>query len=150
MDEEPSEYIDFIAKYKDWVAIKRMGIRSATKPQEIAYHLAGISAAMERRDFALLGINTALLDSTADKLTADMKRSYDSLATAVQSISSADAKKALSDSCPDKSLIRLAESYLLRKVIRNLGFDTGMSQLSLSKIYKELKPPRMPGRKPKA
>ena len=25
--DDPSEYIDFMAKYKDWISIKRLGIR---------------------------------------------------------------------------------------------------------------------------
>ncbi|MGH2638311.1 MAG: DUF2666 family protein, partial [Rhabdochlamydiaceae bacterium] len=42
--EDPSEYVDFMVKYKDWISIKRLVIRPDTKPQEIAFALAGIRA----------------------------------------------------------------------------------------------------------
>ena len=150
MDEEPSEYIDFIAKYKDWVAVKRIGIRESTKPEEIAFYLAGIKGTIGRKEYALLGINTQVLDAVAEKLTTNMKKDYPSLGIAVSRISDANTKKAIAESCANKDLSKVAASYLLYRVIKNLGFSPTVSQEALSKVFPGLKPPKSPGRKPKA
>ena len=42
-EDKPEEFVDFSAKYKEWVAVKRLRITPQTKPEEIAYHLSPIS-----------------------------------------------------------------------------------------------------------
>jgi hypothetical protein len=149
--DEPSEYIDFMAKYKDWVAIKRMGIRSGTKPEEAVYHLAGIRSTIDTRMYRLLGIDTTVLDKASASITSGMRKSYDSLGEAVKRMGSAEAKSALSASCNGrKELEQIAATYLLGKVITDLKFDSCVNQLILSKVFPELKPPKAPGRMGKA
>ncbi len=148
--EEPEEYVDFMIKYKDWISIKRLGIRPNTTPQEVVFHLAGIRNLIDSRACKLLGIKTETLDSFASSVTSGMKKSE--LSIAVAKLDSKESKAAIDSSCENKDLIPLAKAYLLNKIITELGLVTGVDQLAMSKIWKELKPPKFPGmgRKKKA
>jgi len=146
--DEPDEYVDFMAKYKDWISIRRFGIRPNTTPQEVVYHLAGIRATMEGKMYPLLGIKTGVLDTFADGATQGLKKK--DLPQIVAKLESQEAKQAISASSTE-TLAPLAKVYLLNKLITNVGLETGIGQLSMSKIFPELKPPKMPpvGRKKK-
>ncbi len=147
---EEEDSIDFLAKYGDWVAIKKMRIRPDTKPEEIAFHLASIRRSIDRKAFEVLGIDTASLDSYANSLTSGARKSYASLAEAIGKLGTAEARDVASKACNGKEeLAGIASVYLLRKVVQNLGFDLDVNQEMLSKIYPSLKIRKPLGRKPK-
>lgn len=150
--DEPDEYIDFMAKYKEWVSIRRLGIREKTTPQEVVYHLAGIRTTIDSKALPLLGIKGGILDTFAKSATSGLKKKATDLSIAVAKLDSPEAKKAIDDSCDNKVLIPIAKAYLLNKIIGNVGYYTGVDQLAMSKIFPELKPPKAPGmgRKKKA
>jgi hypothetical protein len=150
--DEPDEYVDFMVKYKDWISIRRLGIRPNTTPQEVVYHLAGIRSTIDSKAYNLLGIKTSILDSFAKNSTQGLKKKTTDLSMALTKIDSPEAKSAIAESCTNETLAPLAKSYLLNKIITEVGFDTGIGQLAMSKVYPELKPPKMPpmGRKKKA
>jgi hypothetical protein len=149
--DEAEEYIDFLAKYKDWVAIKRIGIRPETKPEEIAYYLAGIRTTIDSKAYKFLGIKTSVLDEFIARVTSGKRKSYGSLSEVINAISGPEAKAALSDACGEnKSQVPLAEIYMLGKAISAIGFDVSLNQTIMSKVFPELKPPKKPpGRKKK-
>lgn len=150
--EDPEEYVDFMVKYRDWVAIKRLGIRPDTHPEEIVYHLAGIRSTIDGHSYRILGVDTGALDKLAGQLTAGKSRSYESLGSALKEIGSADTKKRLKDICQSPTLEKLAESYLLARVVSSLNFEQSIRQETMAKLYPELKLklPKGPGRKRKA
>ena len=140
------EHIDFTAKYRDWVSIRRMAIYGDTKPEEVAYHLAGIRGVADIKSAVFLGIDTAALDDYSLKVVGGSKKGYRNLADAIARMDSTEAKGVVSASCPDKSLVPVAQSYLLGKIILDSGYNASVSQSMLSKIYKHLKPPKGLGR----
>ncbi len=140
------EHVDFTAKYRDWVSIRRMAIYGDTKPEEVVYHLAGIRWVVDSKSFVFLGIDVAALDDYSSKVAGDPKKGYRNLADAIARMDSAEAKGVISASCPDKSLVPIAQSYLLGRIISISGYSTSVSQTALSKIYKHLKPPKGLGR----
>jgi hypothetical protein len=145
--EEPSEYIDFMAKYKDWISIKRMGIYGDTRPEEVVFHMALIRSTIDNKAFELLGIKTDVLDTAAGVVTAGKKSGYSSLAEAISALDSPDTKKAIAEACGEKGdLSPVAKIYLLGKVLNNLNFDSGINQKVLSKIYPDLKIKKPMGR----
>lgn len=150
--DEPEEYIDFMAKYKDWIAIRRLGIRPDTKPEEIVHHMAGIRATIENKAYSFLGIKLNLLDEYAGRLTSGVRKSYSSLGKVVESLGSSEAKGVLENSCDNKELVPIAEIYLLGKAITNLGFDASINQSVMAKVFPDLKMPKPPrlGRKRKS
>jgi hypothetical protein len=147
MEDEP-DHIDFLVKYKDWIAIKRMLIRDITTPQEIAYHLSGIRTSADSRTYRILGIKTDVLDAYVDTTTAPMKKNFESLGTAIIALRGAEAKKAVADACT-KELEDVAWCYLVGRLANALNSPAAVDQLLLSKIYKELKPPKQAGRRKK-
>lgn len=147
---EGSDSIEFSAKWKEWVVIKRTTIREDTRPEEIVFSLASIRQTIDRKAFELLGIDTRALDDYAAGTTTGKRKSFKDMAEAVQSLSSAEAKDAVGKSCAAKpELEEVARTYLFRKVIQSLGFDFDVNQEMLSKAYPGLKLPKPRGRQPK-
>jgi len=142
--DEPDQYIDFMAKYKDWISIKRLGIREETKPEEVVHHMAGIRATIDGKSFQVLGIKTDILDKYANEIALGSKKNYSSLAGALNRLDSIETKKAIAESC-SKELSSIAEIYLLGKVITKIGYDTGINQAATKKIWPYLKMPKAPG-----
>jgi hypothetical protein len=147
---EGSDSIEFSAKWKEWVVIKRTTIRDDTKPEEIVFSLASIRQTIDRKAFDLLGIETTGMDEYATKVTTGMRKNFKDLAQAVQSLSSSEAKEIIEKACASKpELQEVARTYLFRKVIQALGFDFDVNQEMLSKVYPNLKLPKPRGRQPK-
>jgi hypothetical protein len=142
--DEPEEYIDFMAKYKDWISIKRIGIRENTVPAEVVNYLAGVRTTIDSKAYPMLQIKTSMLDAYAAKVCEGLKKNYGSLASAFSKMDSPETKKVIVESC-SKELAPVAETYLLNKVITTLGFDVSINQPMMSKIYPELKLPKTPG-----
>ncbi len=143
---EAEEYVDFMVKYKDWIALKRMGIRENTRPEEIVFHLAAIRRAIDAKSYGILGIKTAVLDNYANEATKGLKKNASSLAAVAQKFGEGSAKGAIDQSCDNKDLKPLAEIYLLGKMITNTGYDTSINQETMSKIWKNLKVKKPRGR----
>jgi len=151
MGSSESDSIEFLAKYREWVAIKKMSISNDVKPEEVAFHLASIRQTIDRKAFEILGIKTSELDAYADKLTNNARKSYKNLAELLPSLGSQEAKAVVENSCKEKpELGEVANAYLFRKVAQNLGFDFDVNQEMLAKVYPYLKIPKPLGRKPKA
>ncbi len=147
--EEADQYIDFMAKYKDWIAIKRIGIREHTKPEEIAFYLAGIRAVAEKKAYPILGIKTEVLDNFVAGSTKGMGKTTDSLVTIASIFRNNAAKEAVEQSTGgNKDLRQFAEAYLLNQLICAVGFETSLSQAAMAKVWKELKLPKPKGRLP--
>ncbi len=134
MTEEPTQYIDFTARYKNWISIKKMSIRKDTELPEIVFHLAGIRNTFDKKLFSLLNINTDILDEFAEKAKSS-KKNYNSL---INSLKLLNNKEIINKAC-DKKLKKVAEIYLLNKIIINSGFNTIITQELISKLYPELK-----------
>lgn len=147
---EGTDSIEFSAKWKEWVVIKRTTIREDTKPEEIVFSLASIRQTIDRKSFDLLGIETTGMDEYATKVTTGMRKNFKDLAQAIQSLSSSEAKEIIEKACAAKpELQEVARTYLFRKVIQVLGFDFDVNQEMLSKVYPNLKLPKPRGRQPK-
>ncbi|MEM3841517.1 MAG: DUF2666 family protein [Candidatus Micrarchaeaceae archaeon] len=137
--EDPSEYIDFLAKYKEWISIKRLGIRADTKPEEVVFHLAGIRNTVDQRSYKILGINVAKLDEIASKLSSGKAKKYAGLSDIAKELSSQPVKREIAEAVESQTLQKFAEIYVLNKAMAAIGLDTAITQESLQKLYPELK-----------
>ncbi len=147
---EGTDSIEFSAKWREWVVIKRATIREDTKAEEVVFSLASIRQTIDRKAFELLGVQTGVLDEYATKVSSGRRKSFKDLAEVVQTLGSSEAKEAVSASCtPKPELEEVARTYLLRKTMQSLGFDFDVNQEMLSKIYPSLKLPKPRGRKAK-
>ncbi len=151
MGEDPEEYVDFLAKYKDWISIKRLGIRPDTKPEEIVFHMAGIRNTIDMKAFPIMGIRTGVLDEAAGRITSGKRKSFESLGEAITQLGGADAKRAVEESCAErKELAPLSWAYLIGRVLNNLDYDASINQKALSKIFPNLKIKKPLGRQKKS
>ncbi len=148
--EEEGDYIDFLAKYKDWISIRRLGIYPDTRPEEVVFHLAGVRSAIESKAPIFMGIDVSKLDEVAAKLTQGKSKNYQSLSEAIAQFSSKEVKAAIVDACSGRQeLARLAEACLLGKVLNSLGFSSSINQEAMSKIFPDLKIKKPLGRSKK-
>ena len=99
--DEPKEYIDFMARYRDWIAIKRIGIREGTDPKEVSLYLATVKETIEPKFYKFLEIDTHALDELADSMTKGMKKGYDSLAAVLPRMNDKSVKESILKACKD-------------------------------------------------
>jgi hypothetical protein len=145
-----SDSIEFSARYRDWVVIKKASVHEDTKPEEVAFALASIRQTLDKKSFEFLGIDLCALDSYADSITNGKAKRYNDLAAAIQGLGSPEAKTAVEKSIGQKQELKeIANTYLLRRIMKGLKFDTDMNQEMLAKAYPHLKLPKPPGRRPK-
>jgi len=146
MEEEFSkEQIMFLAKYKDWIVVKKLSIDPTTTPQEIAGGLAGINATMIRKAFDFVGIDKEAVDAYAQQVCKGRRKSYANLAEALTSIKPGEMKEALAKACTEEKFLPFAEIYFLRCVLTALGFNTEVDTKTLSDVFPELKFPKPRG-----
>jgi hypothetical protein len=146
-----SDSIEFVARYKNWLAVKKIQITEGTAPEEIALQLSSIRQSVDRKSFEILGIDTAAIDAYAAELTKGARKSYPALAEALQRLGTKEVKEFVKGATGGKEeLAELASTYLFRRTVQNLAFDFDVNPDLLQKAYPKLKVPKPPGRKPKA
>ncbi|MDE1855306.1 MAG: DUF2666 family protein [Candidatus Micrarchaeota archaeon] len=143
--------IEFLAKYKNWLAVKKIHIDEKTAPEEIVLQLSSIRQSVDKKSFELLGIDVAKLDAYATQLVSGKRKSYGSLAEVIQKLSAGDVKEVVNGATGGKpELAEIASTYLFRKTVQGLTFDFDVNPEMLQKAFPNLKVPKPPGRKPKA
>ena len=143
--------IEFLARYKNWLAVKKIHIDEKTAPEEIVLQLSSIRQSVDKKSFELLGIDVAKLDAYAAQLVGGKRKSYGSLAEVIQKLSGSDVKEVVNGSTGGRpELAEIASTYLFRKTVQGLMFDFDVNPEMLQKAFPGLKVPKPPGRKPKA
>ncbi len=149
----PYAGVAFMAKYKDWISIKKLSIDKETKPEEVAAHLTSIRMATDRKLPQILGINTEELDLYANDSTNNMRKSVANLEKIVDILCSDNTKKTVSKAIPSDSVRGIAVIYLFGKMLQNIKMDLDVSSDTLVSMFPGLKIPkpkgRMPGQKKK-
>jgi hypothetical protein len=149
-----SEGISFMAKYGDWISVKKLSIDARTKPEEIAAHLSSIRMATDRKAPQVLGVNTESLDIYASSITDNLRKSAANLERITAALCSAEAKKCVDEACVgDQSIRDAALIHLFSRMMQNLKVDLEVSPDTLMDMFPGLKIPkprgRMPGQKKK-
>lgn len=149
-----SEMIYFMAKYKEWISIKKMNIRENTKPEEVSAHLSSIRATVDRKEAEFIGIDVFTLDSYAAGLTENLRKSVANLQKMLDAINSAEGKKQIEAACQGDLVLRdAAQAYLLKTLLQSIKFDYDVNPQTLMDMFPGLKIPkpkgRMPGQKKK-
>ncbi len=125
-EEDIGDHIAFIAKYHDWIAIKKLGLE---KVQD--YEVSGI----------LCGTNHTLVNKGFD------------FAGAKADVSVAGKRKTLGNLCAALSELALSggmeDAFRVAKAMEGVGYRPYASPDMLTAAYPDIKPPKMRGRKPK-
>ncbi len=144
----PYAGVAFMAKYKDWISIKKLSIDKETKPEEVAVHLTSIRMATDRKLPQILGINTEELDLYANDSTNNMRKSVANLEKIVDILCSDNTKKTISKAIPSDSVRGIAVIYLFGKMLQNIKMDLDVSSDTLVNMFPGLKIPKPKGRIP--
>lgn len=139
--------ISFMAKYKDWVSIKKLSIDANTKPEEVSAHLSSIRLATDRKTAQILGVDTDALDAYASEMTGNMRRSAANLQKVTQIMCDANTKKQL-DAASNPSIREAAIIYLFGRMLQNIKIDLEVSPDTLMDMFPGLKIPKPKGRLP--
>ncbi len=129
----------FTARYKDWMVVKKLSIDEKTTPQEVSAALASIEATLSRKGYQFTGINQEAVEALASKLTGTKRKSYVSLSEALSQLKPAELKTELLAACPTPAHLPIAENYLLKCMLDNLGFRTNLDTETLSGTFPEIK-----------
>ncbi len=132
----PKDKIALLAKYKSWVAIKKMSIDPKLQDYEVSGTLCAINETLVKKAFDFSQIDLIALDTEAKKLTKGKRKSYSTIGEIIESI-------------PDKNQNKLEKAYLLHAILRELKVRPYAHRLMLSKQYKDIKVPKPRGRMPK-
>lgn len=138
MGEEIGE-VNFTARYKDWMVVKKLSIESNTTPQEVSAILASVEATLSRKSYEFTGINQVKIEELAAKLTGGKRKSYVSLAESLSAMKPAELKAELAAACPSPAHLPIAENYLLKVMLDSLGFRTNLDMETLSGTFPEIK-----------
>lgn len=133
----PKDKIALLAKYKSWVAIKKMSIDPKVQDYEVSGTLCAINETLVKKAFEFSQIDLTALDTEAKKLTNGKRKSYSTIGELIESL-------------PDKKWNKLENAYLLHSILRELKVRPYAHRLMLSKQYKDIKVPKPRGRMPKA
>jgi hypothetical protein len=126
-EERPAEdEAVFVGKHGEWFAVKKMSIDATTKRHEIAGILATIDATVRRKMFDFAGIGKEAVEARAAALTKGKRKAYGNLAEALAGVKEGEFKAE-------------EASYLLDRILSNLGFAAWPSTETLSEVYPDLK-----------
>lgn len=125
--------ISLIARYKDWISIKKMGVEGKTQDYEVAGILSAINTTLVKKAFDFLNPDKSV-ESIAASITKGKRKSFINLANALKEVS------------PSLTGDRIRDAYLLKCVFENLGFAPYANVEVLSAAYPDLKAPKPRGR----
>ncbi|MFH1520417.1 MAG: DUF2666 family protein [Candidatus Micrarchaeota archaeon] len=132
-DEKIEDFIGFMGKYKEWVAVKKLGL-TKVQDYEVSGILSGVNHTIVNKAFDFAGVNKN--DVLVDSIVKGKRKSYNNLAAALKEL-----ETKLTNG-PD-------DVYLVCKVFENLGFKPYASPGMLTDAHPDIKPPKVKGRKPK-
>lgn len=131
--EEPGDHIAFIAKYGNWVAIKKLGLEKA-RDYEVSAMLAGVNHTLVNKSFDFAGAKD---DKTVQEVLAGKSRkSCTNLCAALEVLAPRLTGAA-------------GDAYLVARVMEGVGYKPYASPEMLTEAYPDVKPPKVKGRKPK-
>ena len=136
---EPTGEVAFTARYRDWMVIKKLSVDEKTTPQEVAAALASVEATLSRKSYEFSGINLGAIEAIAQKLMTGKRKSFVSLSEALSSLKPTELKAELLAACPTEKHLPIAENYLLKAMLDQMGFKTNLDGETLSQAYPEIK-----------
>lgn len=132
-EEKPEDVIAFIAKYKDWVSVKKLGLENV-QDYEVSGILSGINHTVVTKIFDFAGVNKD--EALADSIAKAKRKSYGNLLGALRELE-------------PKLTGEPEDAFVVLKVFEKLGYKPYASPEMLTDAHPDIKPPKVKGRKPK-
>lgn len=143
------DQIQFIAKYADWTAIKKMKITEQTDPVMIMEFLAGLGFTFDRKIEENLKktVNLEEVDKVLNELIEGGKKA-DNIAKVIASVNGpkiGSIAKQLADSNPSwqkgekKEIEEFIRTYAMRKALKELKVRVDYSHIEIPGMKKAMK-----------
>jgi hypothetical protein len=132
-EEKIGDFIGFIGKYCDWIAIKKLGLENV-QDYEVSAILAGINHTVVNKAFDFAGLKKD--DALVNAIAGGRRRSLGNVALALRALE-------------PKLTGGQEDAYLVCKVLETLGYKPYASPEMLTDAHPDIKPPKVKGRKPK-
>ncbi len=136
---EDTSEVSFSARYKDWMVIKKMSVDEKTTPQEVSAILASVEATLTHKSYEFTGISQPQIEAMAERLIKGKRKSFVSLAEALSQLKPTELKTELLAACPSPAHLPIAENYLLKVMLDQMGFRTNLDGETLSGTFPEIK-----------
>ncbi len=128
--------IAFVGRYREWLAVKKLGVNEKTQDYEVAGILSSINTTLVKKTFDFLHPDRGM-DAIAAAATRGKRKSFINLVDALRQVK------------PSLTGNRINDAYLLKCVYENLGFAPYANVEILVGAYPDLKAPKPRGRKAK-
>ncbi len=125
--------IAFIARYKEWISIKKMSMEKRTQDYEVAAILSSINTTLVNKSFDFLRLDGGL-KAIADAVTKGKRKSFVNLTEALRQVT------------PSLTGDRIRDAFLLKCIFENLGFAPYANVDVLISAYPHLKVAKPRGR----
>jgi len=129
----PVARVALLAKFKSWIAIKKMGIVPGVQDYEVSATLCAINETLVKKAFDFSKIDLVALDTHAKKLAAGKRKSFQNVSEAVASL-------------PEKGRKPIENAYLLFAVLREMNVSHYSQREMLMKAHPDVKIPKPRGR----
>jgi hypothetical protein len=123
-EEEIGDHIAFIAKYKDWISIKKLGLEKV-QDYEVSGILCGINNTLVSKGFDFAGAKAGTV--------AEKRKTFGNLGAALSEL----------------ALSGREDAFVVAKAMEGIGYKPYASPEMLTAAYPDIKPPKVRGRKPK-
>ena len=135
---EFEQEVAFAARHKDWMVVKKLLIEQNTLPEEIAMTLASIDKTLVRKSYEYAGIKADVVEAYV-MTVAKKGRTFANLADIFKSLQPGTVKAALLPACPTPAHYPLAESYFVKKLLEEVGYDPCLEPETLGKVFPHVK-----------
>lgn len=129
----PVARVALLAKFKSWIAIKKMGIVPGVQDYEVSATLCAINETLVKKAFDFSQLDLVALDTHAKKLVAGKRKSYQNVGEAIATL-------------PEKGRKHIENAYLLFAVLREMNVSHYSQREMLMKAHPDVKIPKPRGR----
>ncbi|MBS3057317.1 MAG: DUF2666 family protein [Candidatus Diapherotrites archaeon] len=145
---EDEKYIQFIANYDDWVAIRKMKITETTGAKAVLEFLASLGSGFDRKIAQNLGkiIDVVQLDNALNDVLVDSAgKSAEELGKIIALVRGPKINKVISElvgkvpnleSGVQKEIEQFAKAYAMRKALRECGLQVDYSEIEIPGMKK--------------
>ncbi len=145
---EDEKYIQFIANYDDWVAIRKMKITETTGAKAVLEFLASLGSGFDRKIGQNLGkiIDIVQLDNALNEALVDSAgKSAEELGKIIALVRGPKINKVISEliekvpgleNAEKKEIEQFAKAYAMRKALRECGLAVDYSEIEIPGMKK--------------
>ncbi len=141
------KYIQFVANYADWVAVKKLKIEEATDSRTIAEFLAGLTISVDRKIADNLGkiIDLKKLDSAL--ATIEAGKTEEQIAEALKEVNTRKINAVINELAQNekwqkneqREIADFLKAYAMRTVLKKCGVTVDYSEIEIPGMKRAMK-----------